>query len=276
MTLQLAHSVVRGPDSQDDRLCTLVHGVFGSGMNLRTLARRLGEQNPSWWFLLPDLRGHGNSPRIPGPHTLQACGEDILRLERSHGAKAKLRVGHSFGGKVVLACHQREGGAHTVLLDSLPSSAEPGSGPRVWLQSIIESLRGVPVPLESRELLAEHLGSYGRNPVFLGWMKTNLVLGERGGYGWRFDFPTVLELLRDYWEQNYEALMHSAPSEFSMYYGARSDRFDRQTIEVLEGWGLCELDSIPDAGHWVHVDNPEGTIQVLNRDLSHVRRRIPV
>lgn len=91
----------------------LLHGLLGSGRNLRTLATRLCDlaaersQQP-WGALLVDLRAHGRSARHPGlvaPHTMSAAAGDVAALLSGGGAPgppASLIVGHSLGGKTSL------------------------------------------------------------------------------------------------------------------------------------------------------------------------------
>merc|ERR1712157_442303 len=65
----IKYEVVKGPlvkfsdvlDSEQVPTAVLVHGILGSGKNLRSFARKLARENPAWQFLLVDLRCHGDS-----------------------------------------------------------------------------------------------------------------------------------------------------------------------------------------------------------------------
>jgi len=74
-----AHHIVQAPNSQPTVTVLFLHGILGSGRNLRTLATRLCQQIPQLRVVLVDLRGHGDSAQ----------------------------VGHSFGGKVGIGCTAR-------------------------------------------------------------------------------------------------------------------------------------------------------------------------
>ena len=142
MTL-LHHMVVRGDEAAPDKLCVLVHGILGAGMNLRTVARRLQQDHPDYWFLLPDLRGHGGSPAMGPPHGVAACARDIVELEDSLGVPAAIRIGHSFGGKVVLATKELSPAA-TLVMDTIPGpELYPSPG---WLQVKAPLWRALPFP----------------------------------------------------------------------------------------------------------------------------------
>ena len=256
----LSHSIVKGPESKADNLCMIVHGILGAGMNLRSVARSLHEQFPQWWFVLPDLRAHGKSDSYDGPHTVDECANDLLSLERELGAAARLRIGHSFGGKVVLAAG-RKYSATTVLMDTLPGATTQADPSRKWMNSLIGALAAVPMPLESRDQLGAALGPYGKDPMFIGWMGTNLRR-EPGftGLFWRFNLHVIGQLIEDYWEQEMSEWLEDTASPAFVLYGEKSGRFTPEALKDIESAIGDRLRQIPGAGHWVHVDNPNATI----------------
>src|SRR5688572_17676276 len=93
----LSHTRVTGAGAAPERWLLMLHGIYGSGRNWGTIARRLVEARPEWGVLLVDLRNHGGSQGFPPPHTLQASAADVDRLVEAldfHGAAV---LGHSFG-----------------------------------------------------------------------------------------------------------------------------------------------------------------------------------
>ena len=53
-------------------------------------------------LIFPDLRGHGRSPMLSEPYTMQDMAEDVLKLIDNLGFSKVLLVGHSMGGYVAL------------------------------------------------------------------------------------------------------------------------------------------------------------------------------
>jgi lipase len=99
----------------DPALPTVVclHGITAHGARFERLAReRLSRR---WHVIAPDLRGHGRSGWEP-PWSLEQHLEDVLE---SVPAEARLWVGHSFGGRLVLelAARSPERVERGVLLD---------------------------------------------------------------------------------------------------------------------------------------------------------------
>jgi 3-oxoadipate enol-lactonase len=79
----------------------LLHGLGGTGAAIwKNHAEALARD---FEVVVPDLRGAGESPKPPGPYSLQDFVDDLHALvERPELAPAAL-VGHSFGGSIVLA-----------------------------------------------------------------------------------------------------------------------------------------------------------------------------
>jgi lipase len=90
-----------------------VHGITAQGTRFQRLARE--RLTPHWHVVAPDLRGHGVSGYEP-PWSLEQHLDDLLE---SVPADARLWVGHSFGGRLVLelAARHPERIERGVLLD---------------------------------------------------------------------------------------------------------------------------------------------------------------
>ena len=119
----LAHRVVAQPSSEAGRAVLFVHGVFGRGRNFAALARRLTARRRDVAAVLVDLRLHGDTPSLPGPHTLSAAAADLEALVVGQAPRRVVAVvGHSLGGKVALALARRSprAGRRTLVLDMTP------------------------------------------------------------------------------------------------------------------------------------------------------------
>ena len=74
LSLMLKHEVV---PSSGSKVVVFLHGLLGSGKNLKTFAKRLSDRHEHIKPLLLDLRGHGSSP--PGSNTtLNKCAQDVI------------------------------------------------------------------------------------------------------------------------------------------------------------------------------------------------------
>lgn len=265
----LHHQRVADKDASPRRRAFLMHGILGSGNNWRTVARRLVAQAPDWEFILVDLRNHGRSHPAAPPHTLQACAQDLIELGEHLGGAPELVIGHSYGGKVAIAYAEEADAEQVWVLDATPGASTPEAESRSEVAGVIRALRQVPVPLQRREELLDLLGGMGLSDMLSRWMTTNLTRGE-GGLVWSFDLDAVEAMLRDYLAQDLWHVLESPwrPAELHVVRAERSDRWTPEVLEHFEALpeaARVHLHLLPDAGHWLHVDNPGGLMDLLLR-----------
>jgi esterase len=129
MVATLHHELLTGSGESPSAWLMMTHGIYGSGGNWRTIARKVIGERPGWGAVLVDLRQHGRSGPGAPPHTVAACAEDLAALIATlagDGRVVRALCGHSFGGKVALA-HRRIATAtlrQTWVLDASPSAHE--------------------------------------------------------------------------------------------------------------------------------------------------------
>jgi len=75
-----------------------LHGVTGHGQRWQRLAR---QQLAGYRVIAPDLRGHGESVRLP-PWTLERHAADLLAVLDRLGLSGLPVIGHSFGAAVAI------------------------------------------------------------------------------------------------------------------------------------------------------------------------------
>lgn len=78
----------------------LVHGVGGSGAGWNKVIEPLSNR---YTCVAYDLRGHGTSPKVPGPITLDDLVADLEKLRQKLGVERAHVMGHSLGGMVAPA-----------------------------------------------------------------------------------------------------------------------------------------------------------------------------
>jgi esterase len=258
-----AHSLVAARDAAPTRTAYVLHGILGSGRNWRTTARRLAAARPDTRYVLVDLRNHGRSDGAPPPHSVTTAADDLVALHAEVGPPDEA-IGHSFGGKVALRYAERhpQGLGQVWVLDSRADGAEPD--PDNDVARVLRALRRVPVPLAEREEVVEHLSALGFGEMLSRWMTTNLVRGE-GGFVFAFDLDAVDEMIQDYWRQDLWPVLRDPPCPIDVVRAGRSDRWSPQVVARYadEAHEDVTLHVLPDAGHWLHVDDPEGLVRLM-------------
>lgn len=245
----------------------LLHGILGSGTNLRSLAQQLARRGPEQALVLVDLRGHGRSEHGAPPQNIASCAEDLATLERGLELEITGVIGHSFGGKVALAYHQlRPELRRVVLLDSAPF-ARPHRAGSEQTMTIIELLEQAPPSFPTRAEFIGYVHKHGHSRAIADWLAMNLTRTEQG-FRLRVDLAQIRALLDDYFTLDLGAVLASSQARFDLLIAGRSEVYGPNEVaraEAIahESGGRVRIHHLPDAGHWLHVDEPETVLRIL-------------
>jgi pimeloyl-ACP methyl ester carboxylesterase len=264
----------------------MTHGIFGSGGNWRSIARKLVERRPGWGAVLVDLRAHGRSEVGDPPHTLTAAAEDLRALDRvlaEQGRPVRAAIGHSFGGKVVLALRALTShGVSTVrpidLLQTWVLDASPSARPDALadgdnsVRRVLEILEQLPPQHATRDAFVDAVVGAGQTMALAQWLAMNLETSG-SAFRLRLDLPVIRQLLDDYYQRDlWNAVEDPAmPGELHVVYAGRSTVLGHDDRERLaahqQKTGLTSVHLIADAGHWMHIDAPDAVVEVLAGEL---------
>ena len=266
--MTLAHTLVTHDGAQPSRWMLLLHGLLGRGSNLLGLARRLAADDPDTGVVLPDLRMHGDSQHCAPPHTLARAAGDVRELVAALPVTVPALAGHSFGGKVALRLLDDPWPAleSVFVLDASPSSRRDRPANDTTLR-VIAALGAAPPRFESRQRFMEALERAGIDLGLRQWLAKNLV---RDGAQYRFaiDLDAIAELLADYDRNDLWPIASAPPPSIRLAFaiGGRSASLsaaEQSRLRALARRGVIALHELPKAGHWVHVDDPDGVLRVL-------------
>jgi esterase len=264
----LAHDEIKSAETGAQMLYVL-HGIYGAGRNWSSVIRRLVRSCPDWSARLLDLRQHGGSQGFAGPHTIEAAARDIFELSQHLGEQPAGILGHSFGGKVALmyARQHPEGLKQVWVIDSTPEARQPDGS--AW--QMLELIRNTPREFQSRDELIGILTQSGIATPTAQWMATNLE-NQGGVFRWRFDFDTIEQLLRDFFDQDMWDVLESPPegAEIHLVKAEESSVLTPAAVQRVEEIGARNgrvfLHRVT-GGHWVNAENPEGLLSLLTAHL---------
>lgn len=239
----------------------LLHGFLGSGRNLYSLAKKWSAIDPSRTFLLVDLTGHGASPPLQTGSTLATLGRDVLETARAQGFEGRLDlVGHSLGGRVALAASLVEPRSISsiTLMDIAPGpipNERWGSGP------VIEALLSLPESGPDRASFRERLLETGLSPGIVDWALMNLIHTD-GGYGWRIDRQALARMHERVNREDLWPAVEGGKVPVRCVRGGKSRYVSDEDARRMEAAG-CPVATLPDSGHYPHVDEPEKLLDLL-------------
>jgi pimeloyl-ACP methyl ester carboxylesterase len=239
----------------------LLHGLFGSGRNWMSIARRLGARHR---VLVPDLRNHGASPWAV-PMTYPAMAADVAEVLVHQANRPVTLVGHSMGGKAAMALALARPGLvrQLVAVDVAPVAYQGTFGPYVRAMRAAQ-LEGVTRRAEVDQQLVDAVPERGVRAFLL----QNLVLGNTGAAHWRVNLPVLEESMETIsgFPDVPPGLQFDKPVLFIA--GERSGYLSpSQEPTVRRLFPQADVTVVAGAGHWVHAEKPDDFVAALERVL---------
>ncbi len=243
-----------------------LHGILGSGTNMRTLAQAFVQSDSSLAIYLVDLRLHGRSRAFTPPHDVRACARDLVALESTLAEPVVGVLGHSFGGKVALAYHaERPRLSRVVTLDSDPGSRPDRIGSEQTTE-VLQMLDRAPRHYKKREEFIDYVSAQGHSRAIADWLAMNLQR-RPDGFALQVDLLGIHALLDSYFASDLWSVLEQSRADVDIVIGGRSrvwDQAHRTRVEGLaEHKSTLRVHVLPEAGHWVHVDDPAGVRAAL-------------
>ena len=239
----------------------VLHGLFGSGVNWRTIARRLGSRLECH---LVDQRNHGRSPHARGM-TYPALATDVLDWLDTHRIDRAGLIGHSMGGKtaMTLALTAPHRVRWLVVADIAPARSPSDHRP------ILDALRALPLDVfASRGAADTALAHALPDPGLRRFLLQNLISGG-AGLRWRIDLEAIAEALPDLtgFPPPAPGTVYEGPALFLR--GARSDYLTaHHEPRVRALFPAATIATIAGAGHWLHAEQPAAVTARIERFLD--------
>lgn len=225
----------------------LIHGLFGSLINLSMLSKSLSEY---FTVHIIDVRNHGDSPH--NEHMdYNTMANDVIRYMDNLGIKSTHLVGHSMGGKISMqiAMNFPDRVNRLVVADIAPVTYENRHN------IILKGLLAIdPKKIKSRKEADQILSTYVNEPEVRSFLLKNLEKTSFETYKWRINLKGIhcnhsnislgptgspfhgSTLFVKGGESNYIEAKHS---------NAMSRLFPNAQLKIMEG-----------TGHWLHAQKP--------------------
>lgn len=238
-----------------------LHGLFGMARNWGSAVAALSSEAH---VIALDLRNHGSSP-WQDTMSLSIMADDVYRFLAEHFPQGAIVVGHSLGGKVamVLALRQPEVVTRLLVVDVAPVRYPPE------YRKYVQAMRALDLSSFHRRADADAaLTATVPDRRIRLFLLQNLVSDENG-YFWRANLRAIEEAMDDLstFPEFAPGTQYRGPTLFLR--GGRSsyvkDR-DRPLIESL--FPAVRIETLPDAGHWLHADQPQAFVAAVSSFLQ--------
>ncbi len=239
----------------------ILHGLFGTLDNWQTVGKRLAEE---YAVYLIDQRNHGRSPHVEGlSYPLMA--EDLQAFLESNWIYKAHIIGHSMGGKVAMqfALEYPDMVDKLVVVDIAPKAYKGGH------ELIFKALLGLDLEqLEGRKHADAQLAEMGIEEFGVRqFLLKNLTRTKEGGYRWKMNLSEI--------HKHYADILQNIDSEASYEGDALFIRGGKSKYIQDEDWGLvlekfsnAQLQTVEQAGHWVHAEAPDDLLSHIQHFLS--------
>ena len=136
-------------------------------------------------------------------------------------------------------------------------------------QRILEGMGAMdPGTLESRQQADLLLAPYVEQVGIRQFLLKNLTRDDSGQFTWKLNLPVIRENI----EQVGLALPPQPQIEISTLFirGQHSDYIlDQDFTAIRDQFPKAQLETIAGTGHWLHSEDPQGFLQVVNEFLDH-------
>lgn len=245
----------------------ILHGLFGSGDNWRGHAETLSADR---LVLVPDMPNHGRSLHTDDMDFVTIArhiwsGLSTLTDSLSIGASRYAILGHSMGGKAAMAMafQEPQRTERIISADIAPREYSPSHG------QILEAMDAVSgATLNSRSdadrIMAKEIPAKAIR-MFL--LKSLVRDEESGEYRWLLNVDGLRNSYDDVRGWPFQDEQFDGPALFIA--GGDSPYIGSGDVDAIgRHFPHYDLKTIPDVGHWLHVENRAVFLELVTSFLS--------
>jgi pimeloyl-ACP methyl ester carboxylesterase len=238
----------------------ILHGLFGSGRNWRSVAKQLAENHQVFTV---DLRNHGESDHADSMYYMEMM-EDIKQFMHERRLRKASILGHSLGGKIAMtfALNYPEMLNKLMVLDIAPVQYEND------FETLVDAMLALDLGnIDSRNQANDMLKAEIRDGAVRLFLLQNLFHGPQG-FQWRINLQTIKSALSDIGA--FPTFTRSSQYSGSTLFlgGEKSDYILPEYHEdIFSFFPGAQIASIADADHWLHADQPQRVFEEISRFL---------
>ena len=234
----------------------ILHGFLGMSDNWKSLGKRFAAQG--YQMHLIDQRNHGRSFHDP-VFSYQSMAADLLLYCEHHNLDQVVLLGHSMGGKTAMefAVTNPERVTKLIIADIAPRHYDEHH------QDVLKGLGLLDLSIiNSRAKADQVLANYIKEPGLRLFLLKNLYWIEKKQLALRVNLPVVTKEI----SQVGKALAITAVFDKETLF-VRGDNSSYITsldeTSIQKQFPKSQIKTVSNAGHWLHVENPEQFHQIV-------------
>jgi pimeloyl-ACP methyl ester carboxylesterase len=239
----------------------ILHGFLGMSDNWKTIGLQFATNG--FQVHLLDLRNHGRSFHSD-EFSYELMVQDVYEYCLANNLEKINMIGHSMGGKTAMlfAVTYPERIEKLIIADI---------GPKFYPQhhqTILQGLNAVdfskkPSRSEVEEIMSHYITDFGTRQFLL----KSLYWQEPGQLAFRFNLAVFNKKIEEIGKALPENAVFSKPTLFIR--GGKSDYILNEDFDNLKKhFPDSTIETIPDAGHWLHAENPKMFCKIASSFLK--------
>lgn len=238
----------------------ILHGMFGTLDNWQTIAQKLAKD---YMVYIIDQRNHGRSPHSDD-FSYDIMTNDLKEFMEENWIFEATIIGHSMGGKVAMqfATEYPDMVKKLIIVDIAPRAYKGNHKP------IFAALLALDLDtLSSRKEASDFLITRIKNPAVRQFLLKNLSINKQTGkYEWKMNLPVIYAAYQHILGKN--TLLDPYEGDTLFIKGDKSDYIDENKWETYqEFFPKAQLETIKNAGHWVHAEQAKSFLACLQSFL---------
>lgn len=253
----------------------IIHGLYGSSDNWLTVGKKLGKYFKVYMI---DQRNHGRSPNSE-MHTYEILKNDLAEFFDQQEIGKAIVMGHSMGGKTAMcfAADYPEMVEKLIVVDIAPKDYFLLNDESQYYlhKNILRSMLDIDFSrMESRKNIENYLLDRIDSSQIVQFLLKNVHRNkEKNQFEWRLNVPVLFDNLDEIISGVNERWFNDRLPIFNypvlFIKGANSNYIlpeDYKTIRRI--YPEAQIVEIPNAGHWLHAEQPEIFIEAVLKFLQ--------
>jgi pimeloyl-ACP methyl ester carboxylesterase len=241
----------------------ILHGLFGMSDNWVSIGKKIADAG--YCVYIPDQRNHGASPRS-NDFNYEFLSSDLEEFILHENISTPVIIGHSMGGKAAMTyALKHPGKIKKLIIVDIGVKKYP-----IHDKEIIDAVCSINISTSTTRADIERELSLKINDYrIVQLMMKNLTRNENNSFEWKLNIKAIRE--------NFSTVFENIPRNNSPYPGSTLFITGEKSFYIMENDipGIHVLfpnsifETIQNAGHWVHADNPNAFLEVVLHYLKN-------